>query len=81
VAHPKHEQVRQRYGYRCGYCGVTEVDAGGDLTVDHHQPVAAGGDDSDANLVYACSRCNLYKADFVASADNLARGWQVLHPL
>jgi hypothetical protein len=22
VAHPKHEQVRQRYGRQCGYCGV-----------------------------------------------------------
>jgi len=32
VAHPKHAQVRERFDYRCGYCDVSEVDAGGELT-------------------------------------------------
>lgn len=63
VPHPKHERVRQRYDGRCGYCGLSEVDAGGELTVDHFRPVAAGGGDDDDNLVYACFRCNLYKGD------------------
>jgi hypothetical protein len=26
--------------------------------------VSPGGDDGDDNLVYACFRCNLFKADF-----------------
>jgi hypothetical protein len=81
VAHPRHESVRLRYGLRCGYCGVAEVDAGGELTVDHYHPSAAGGDDSDENLVYACSRCNLYKGDFWPTAEDLALGRRVLHPL
>jgi hypothetical protein len=29
------EQVRQRAGFVCEYCGVTEVDVGGQLTIDH----------------------------------------------
>ena len=81
MAHPKHERIRQYYQYRCGYCGVSEVDAGGELTVDHFQPVSAGGGDSDDNLVYACVRCNLYKSDFYPNISRLARGHRVLHPL
>jgi hypothetical protein len=80
VAHPKHEDVRQRYGFRCGYCGVTEADTAGELTVDHYQPVTAGGDDSDDNLVYACFRCNTYKADFFPQADDVRAGRRLLHP-
>src|SRR5262249_19783428 len=81
VAHPKHAQVRQRCGYRCSYCTVSEVDAGGELTVDHYRPVSAGGDDSDDNLVYACSRCNLFKGDFWPDSQDPERGHRVLHPL
>ncbi len=56
MAHPSHEEVRRRYRQACGYCGVSETDAGGALTVDHYRPVADGGDDSEDNLVYACFR-------------------------
>ncbi|MGH9842481.1 MAG: hypothetical protein ACREEM_27375 [Blastocatellia bacterium] len=31
MPHPLHEQVRRAFNYRCGYCGVTEVAAGGQL--------------------------------------------------
>jgi hypothetical protein len=58
------EQVRQRAAFACEYCGVTESDTGGRLTVDHFQPKAAGGADDSANLLYCCNRCNLYKADY-----------------
>ncbi|SRR6266545_4049325 len=81
MAHPKHNEVRLRYGLRCGYCGVGEVDTGGELTVDHHRPVSAGGDDRDENLVYACFRCNLYKGDFFPDAGDTKAGRRVLHPL
>jgi DNA-binding PadR family transcriptional regulator len=64
MAHPQHEFVRQRYNFSCGYCGVSETETGGELTVDHFQPVSAGGTDDDDNLVYACFRCNIYKSDF-----------------
>lgn len=81
MAHPKHDQVRARFGMRCGYCGVSEDGTGGDLTVDHYLPVVASGDDSDENLVYACFRCNLYKGDFHPSPEDRANGRIVLHPL
>jgi hypothetical protein len=81
MAHPRHEEVRRRFGFRCGYCGVSETDTGGELTVDHHQPVAADGDDSDDNLVYACFRCNTYKGDFCPTPDDIQHGRWILHPL
>ena len=56
----KREQVRQRAGLACEYCGVTETDTGGLLTIDHFQPTTQGGDDTLDNLLYCCPRCNLY---------------------
>jgi hypothetical protein len=58
------EQVRQRAQFACEYCGVTETDTGGQLTVDHFHPQAHGGTDDLGNLLYCCQRCNLYKADY-----------------
>jgi hypothetical protein len=55
--------LRERYRFCCGYCGTTEVDAGGELTVDHFQPQSAGGSDTSDNWVYACITCNDHKAD------------------
>jgi HNH endonuclease len=81
MAHPSHEHVRLRYQRCCGYCGVSEAETGGELTVDHFQPVSAGGDESDNNLVYACFRCNSYKADFFPSTEDGQHGRRILHPL
>jgi hypothetical protein len=58
------EQVRQRANYACEFCGVTETDTGGELTIDHFQPIAKGGDDGLENLLYCCHRCNQYKLDY-----------------
>lgn len=80
MAHPQHDIVRQRYEFRCGYCGVSEADTGGALTVDHFRPVSAGGDDADNNLVYACFKCNQYKGNFRPSAEDERNGHRVLHP-
>lgn len=81
MRHPKFESVRQRYRRACGYCGVTETAVGGELTVDHYQPRAVGGDDDDDNLVYACVKCNQYKGEFWPDSDDVAHGRRVLHPL
>lgn len=58
------EFVRTRAGLACEYCGVTETDCGGGLTVDHQRPQSLGGADDPANLVYCCWRCNLHKAAY-----------------
>jgi hypothetical protein len=58
------QQVRERANFACEYCGVTETDTGGELTVDHFQPRVCGGTDDLDNLLYCCYRCNQYKADY-----------------
>lgn len=57
------ELVRRRANFACEYCGVSEIDAGGLLTVDHFRPRSHGGTDDPDNLIYCCHRCNLFKAD------------------
>jgi hypothetical protein len=81
MAHAKHAQVRARFAGRCGYGGVGEEDVGGELTVDHYVPTVCGGDDGDDNLIYACFRCNLFKADFQPTDEDRAQGRFILHPL
>jgi hypothetical protein len=56
--------IRQRADYACEYCGVSETDSGGELTIDHYHPQRHGGADTEDNLLYACPRCNLYKSDY-----------------
>ena len=56
--------VRTRANFACEYCGVTEIDTGGELTIDHFQPKGKGGADHLDNLLYCCVRCNQYKADY-----------------
>ncbi len=80
MSHPLFEAVRDRYQRTCGYCGVTEIMVGGELTLDHYQPRAADGGDDPINLVYACIRCNQYKGDFWPDDTDLAQGRRVLHP-
>jgi hypothetical protein len=69
------EQVRRRADFACEFCGVTETDTGGQLTVDHFQPKAKGGDDSLENLLYCCTRCNQYKLDYWPTHPNDPMLW------
>jgi hypothetical protein len=71
------DALRALYQFRCGYCGTTEVDAGGELTVDHFQPRSRNGADISANRVYACILCNDYKGDYWQPASVR----RILHPL
>lgn len=57
------QALRERYGFRCGYCGVHESEVGAELTVDHFQPRSQGGTDEPVNLVYCCHACNEFKGD------------------
>ena len=79
--HPKLTAVRQRYRHSCGYCGVTDIATGSELTLDHFRPLAAGGSDDDENLVYACIKCNQFKHDFWPDEEDQAAQRRVLHPL
>lgn len=55
----KRNQIFERDGYRCVYCG--EQFAADELTLDHVQPRVRGGDHSEGNLVTACKGCNTLK--------------------
>lgn len=67
--------MRERANFACEYCGVSESDVGGELTIDHHQPQSANGGDEPENLVYSCHRCNLYKSDYWATDAESSRLW------
>ena len=67
--------VRTRADHACEFCGVTETDSGGELTVDHFCPQSKGGDDEPDNLVYCCIRCNQYKQDYWPASDDAPRLW------
>lgn len=56
--------IRAKYHFACGYCGVNEVWAGGELEIDHFQPSSQGGSDEPENLVYACTSCNRFKGSY-----------------
>lgn len=76
------KSVRRRAGFTCEYCGVSEQNAGGELTIDHYRPQSQGGNDELDNLIYCCVRCNLYKGDFWIETPDAPRLWNPrLEPL
>lgn len=76
----RRKAVRRAYGYRCGYCGVHEEEAGSKLEIDHFQPRSAGGGDELDNLVYCCPACNRLKGDFWPTDDLSTTHRRLLHP-
>lgn len=73
------DQVRQRANFACEFCGVTEADAGGQLTIDHFRPKAKKGSDSLEKLLYCCIRCNQYKQDYWPTEPNEPSLWNPRH--
>lgn len=56
--------IRARDRYQCAYCGVSETDAGSELTIDHYRPRVHGGEDTFENCLYCCYACNGFKGDY-----------------
>jgi hypothetical protein len=73
------EQVRQRAKFACEFCGVSEVDSGGELTIDHFKPKAKSGDDNLDNLIYCCICCNQYKHDYWPENSAASSLWNPRH--
>jgi hypothetical protein len=73
------DQICAAYNFRCGYCGVSEAESGGELNIDHFRPLAQGGTVSLSNLVYACSTCNRFKGDYWPAAEAGSEA-MLLHP-
>ncbi|MGA9381462.1 MAG: HNH endonuclease [Phormidium sp.] len=55
------QKVRQRAENRCEYCLSHQDYIMGRLQIDHIQPLAKGGMDTEDNLCLACELCNQYK--------------------
>ena len=49
------QQILQRDGFRCRYCGAPAAH------VDHIVPVVRGGASHESNLAASCATCNLEK--------------------
>lgn len=63
--------LAERDGDRCWYCGCAfdERSGGGrSLTIDHVEPVAAGGSSDLGNLRLCCASCNRRKGQMGADA-------------
>jgi HNH endonuclease len=75
------EQVRQRFAYRCGYCGVHEHEVGSELELDHFHPRSKGGSDELNNLIYCCPACNRFKRDYWPTDATATQTRRLLHPL
>jgi hypothetical protein len=80
ISDSKRDTIRERYNFACGYCGISEIDAGSELEIDHFCPIIHGGDDEWDNLVYACPACNRNKASYWPSPDTPPH-MLLLHPL
>ena len=80
ISDENRQAVREQYNFTCGYCGVSEIDAGSELEIDHFQPISHGGSDERENLVYACPACNRNKASYWPLPDTPPH-MHLLHPL
>lgn len=75
ISESTRQTVRRRADFACEYCGVSEQNAGGELTIDHFRPQSKEGGDEIDNLVYCCVRCNLYKSDFWIETPDAPQLW------
>ena len=55
------QKVRERAENRCEYCLSHQDYIMGRLQIDHIQPLAKGGANTEDNLCLACELCNQYK--------------------
>jgi len=61
ISEATRQRVRERAGNRCEYCLSHQNYVMGRLQIDHVQPTAKGGSDTEDNLCLACELCNQHK--------------------
>jgi hypothetical protein len=64
------QQVRERAGNCCEYCGRTQASSTFPLQVEHVIPKKHGGSDEIVNLALACCDCNLAKGPNLAGRES-----------
>jgi len=65
----KRQTVRTRAESRCEYCLLPDSHAASTFHLDHIIPLIKGGDDTLANLAYACIGCNQFKGIKTTATD------------
>jgi len=61
ISEDTRQRVRKRADNRCEYCLSHQDYVLGRLQIDHVQPIAKGGSDTEDNLCLACELCNQHK--------------------
>lgn len=65
--------IRRRANAVCEYCKLPDAADDFPFHVDHILAKIHGGDDSDTNLSWTCTQCNLHKGTNFASVDPVSR--------
>jgi len=65
----RRQQVIQRAGYRCEYCGYPQEASPIPLEMDHIIPQTKGGRTTLTNLALACRHCNQHKGTKTTGID------------
>jgi 5-methylcytosine-specific restriction endonuclease McrA len=64
--------VALRARHRCEYCHAPELAFNFKFEIDHCDPRSRGGSNDLLNFALACPVCNLYKADWTNSQDDVS---------
>lgn len=70
------EVIFRRDGYKCIYCGLSSIEDGVKLHLEHVYPISEGGKEDLFNLATACERCNIKKNALILSEDLILRIWE-----
>jgi hypothetical protein len=77
----RREFVRNRAGSRCEYCCLRSDIQLLPFHIEHIVAEQHGGNDDNANLAWACDRCNAYKGTNLASVDpETGNVVEIFHP-
>jgi len=72
------EIIKEKLKGKCEYCGVKLTRT--NLSVDHKIPLSRGGDTTETNLAYCCSKCNNAKGEMTHveyhGLINLIKKWE-----
>ena len=69
------EAIFRRDDYKCIYCGLSSIEDGVKLHLEHIYPISKGGKEDLFNLATSCERCNIKKNALVLSEDLILRIW------
>ncbi len=73
--------VEKRADYCCEYCRLSDSYSPSTFHLEHIIPLTGGGDDTLANLAYACPGCNEFKATKTTATDpNTGKEIPLFHP-